>query len=140
MQEYLVFYGGATRTTEVVCTDSNLDFILGADALLWNPEPDQRQPENWLFENGDLVWSPLPQPIPQPGPDLPAFYRDLAVAILSGQLPEDVRGKALLINDLQDPVMQSAAFKQMASSPTYTAEHLALISSLIVKHRLALSL
>jgi hypothetical protein len=139
MQEFLIFKVGQERTNDCVVTDGRQPQLQpGLFAIPWGAEADQRQPESWRLSGMQIVYDPIPEPETQATPDLPGFYKDLALAILSGQLPEDVRAKALLINDLQDPAIQNEAFQQLVKNPAYTPEHLILISQLIVKHKLAL--
>lgn len=73
-----------------------------------------------------------------PEPNIPKFFNDLALAILAGQIPAEVRLKAQIIQDLQSPEQQAYALNAMSSDPGYTVEQKETMNQLIAANGLAL--
>lgn len=55
-----------------------------------------------------------------PEQNLPLFYDLLVQAVLTGQLPEDLVGKAELVNKILDVNIRNQAILSLASSPLYS--------------------
>lgn len=55
-----------------------------------------------------------------PVQNLPLFYDLLVQAVLTGQLPEDLVGKAELVNKILDVNIRNQAILSLASSPLYS--------------------
>lgn len=55
-----------------------------------------------------------------PSENLPLFYDLLVQAVLAGQIPQDVVGKAELVNKIIDATIRNQAIVSLASNPLYT--------------------